>query len=434
MGLLNKRFIVIMSGYTAVGKSTVAKKISKIPNTEIFHSAVIRKELGLTPKNKEDADKFFDYRNNLREEVDKKVYRKLAENAKIVLEKGKNVVLDAGYFFKWQRQLVYDLTKNLNPEIIILRVTCNDEDEIKRRLEERANKFEDSPLNETPSWNTYIATKLVTESLEGDSISKDISPIILEYDTLSKKAEIIQGDESSENVKNILNHLKSEGKIFAQDSSFKFFETDKENISRIIKNKIVIALDFDGVITNPHKIKAEYLKKINPHITEEKTSRKACLESGMKKEEYEKESIRAYTESPEKLPLEEGFIENFLKIRNKANIAIFILTSRYNEMLKHLEEYLKYHKIKIDGVINTQSENKLIGLKEINAKIFVEDVPSKLREILEKDNKILNECLFVLYRNVSNRKDKKPHEKIIEVKNWGELLKVIEKHLEYINL
>lgn len=181
----SRNFIVIMFGYTAVGKSTIAKKIAgNLPNTEIFHSAVVRKELDLTPKNIEEADKLFDYRNNLREQMDRKVYGELAGRAERALAGGKNVVLDAGFFFQWQRKLIYDKVRHLDPEIFIVKVICKDENEIKRRLEDRKQKFKDSPLNETPSWNTYLVTKKITESVEKEIEENNIK--VLEYDTLSK--------------------------------------------------------------------------------------------------------------------------------------------------------------------------------------------------------------------------------------------------------
>lgn len=206
--LLLRKFLVLMFGYTAVGKSTIAKKISKIPNTNIFHSAVVRRNLNLTPKTKEEADKFFDYKNNLRKEVDKKVYGKLVENSEISLKKGKNVVLDAGYFFNWQRRYVYKKAVQLNAEIFVVKVICKDEEEIKKRIEKRENSFGTSPFNETPSWNTYIATKMITEPLEKDILPENIKLNIIEYDTLTREVKFIQGDKDSKNTQKIMLALK----------------------------------------------------------------------------------------------------------------------------------------------------------------------------------------------------------------------------------
>lgn len=202
-----KPFVVIMFGYTAVGKSTTAEKIATLPNTEIYHSAVVRKELGLTPKTPAEADKFFDWRNNQRQEVDRKVYGALAEKAADALMRGKNAVLDAGYFFNWQRKLVYDKIKEFGPEVFVVKVTCHDEDEIRRRLEDREKKFADSPLNETPSWNTYLATKLVTETLEEDLIGgNDLS--IIDYDTLQNSLRWTPSKNGALNAEMLINAIK----------------------------------------------------------------------------------------------------------------------------------------------------------------------------------------------------------------------------------
>jgi len=203
-----KKFVIIMSGYTATGKSSIAKKIVRIVGADIFHSAIIRKELNLTPKTKEEADKFFDYRNNLRTEVDKKVYEKLAENATASLNNGKNVILDAGYFFNWQRQLVYEKTKDSKSEIFVIRTICKDEGEIKRRLKEREEKFLESPINETPSWNAYISSKIMTEPVEEDIINKEELNII-EYDTMSKEIKYVLGNPNSKNALKIISAIKN---------------------------------------------------------------------------------------------------------------------------------------------------------------------------------------------------------------------------------
>lgn len=204
-----KNFIAIMFGYTGVGKSTIAKKIAKIHGTEIFHSAIVRKDLGLSPKTPKEADKFFDYRNNLRQEVDEKVYGKLVEMAEMALKEGRNVVLDAGYFFRWQRELAYAIAKKSNAELFIINVTCKNEEEIKRRLKERGEKFKDSPLNETPSWNTHIATKMITEPFEKDKLLVEIKGSVVECDTFNENLKFISGYKDSSNSKKIKNGIMS---------------------------------------------------------------------------------------------------------------------------------------------------------------------------------------------------------------------------------
>ena len=83
---------------------------------------------------------------------------------------------------------------------------CKDENEIKIRLNERGENFENSPFNETPSWNTYILTKEITEPLENDDDFDKLN--IIDYDTLTKDVKTIKNNGESENFKKIINSLK----------------------------------------------------------------------------------------------------------------------------------------------------------------------------------------------------------------------------------
>ena len=202
-----KKFLILMNGYTGVGKSTLAKWLSDIFKADIYHSAIVRKQLRLTPQTKKEADAFFDYRTGLRKEVDKQVYEKLAENAFVSLKKGKNVILDGAYPFNWQRQKVYHKMGSLGTEIFVIRVICDDDKEIKKRLNIRSENFGSSPFHETPSWNTYIAIKEVTEPLEKDLLSDGKILNIIEYDSLTRKVRLIQGYKNSENMEKIMGTL-----------------------------------------------------------------------------------------------------------------------------------------------------------------------------------------------------------------------------------
>ena len=204
-----KNFVILMNGYTGVGKSTLALKISEKLNIPLFHSAVIRKELDLNPKTKEDANIFFDFSQKLRDAADRAVYKKLADNAVQMLNEGQNVILDAGYFFSWQRDELYNRIYDVHPELFILRVVCNDEEEIKRRLEERWKNFGKSLLDETPSWNSYVSAKLISEPLEKDNIPPGLIRHIIEHNPLTKKTQFL-GDENSLNLIQLLNVLEND--------------------------------------------------------------------------------------------------------------------------------------------------------------------------------------------------------------------------------
>ena len=81
-------FLILLTGYTAVGKSTLGKLLSSKLKAEIFHSADIRSSLNLVPS-KNQSESIFDFRNNTRFEMDNKVYGKIAELAKNELDSKK---------------------------------------------------------------------------------------------------------------------------------------------------------------------------------------------------------------------------------------------------------------------------------------------------------------------------------------------------------
>ncbi len=201
-------FVAYTYGYTAVGKSTVAKKLAAIRGTVVLHSAMVRKELDLTPADPKTADIFFNYHNRLRDEVDRVVYSTLVDRAVQMLNDKLNVVLDAGFFFRWQRNMLYRRLRDYPVELVALKVVCSDEDEIKARLKQRFQEFEKSPLNETPSWDTYLATKEVTEPIERDIPPRGIPFSVIRYDSMTNNLKILCKANDALYLKSIVEVLK----------------------------------------------------------------------------------------------------------------------------------------------------------------------------------------------------------------------------------
>ncbi len=225
--------------------------------------------------------------------------------------------------------------------------------------------------------------------------------------------------------------------MFIQDKNFNFIEIENEKILRIIKNKFVVACDFDGVVTNPHKLKTRYINELGYNIKPEQCGRHTCINVlGIPIKDYEKGSIRSYIENPDKLPLETDFKENFQRIRNLEKIALFFITSRYNYMIEHMQNYMGYHKIKVDGIIHTQNKNKTKPLKLINSQIFIDDSPKKIEGILLEDPKFYEICSLLLYRNIANKIEANPDkENIFKVDNWNDLTNfIIKEYNKFYNL
>jgi len=187
-----EKCIILLRGWTAVGKSTTATKLEESLVDFCRHSsALVRIDLGLT------QDKM-DFSYNLNDKtfvevVSKKTYSEMLNRAKISLETKKGVVLDATYNFFWQRKEVYDFCKENDVKIYVLNVTCKNEDEIKRRL----NKRLESPtgFNEAPQWDVYLSTKELSEPVVDDKKKEEYKINIINYDTYENTISIDTNNE-----------------------------------------------------------------------------------------------------------------------------------------------------------------------------------------------------------------------------------------------
>lgn len=203
-----KNFVVMMRGFTAVGKTLVAKKIfdclRKIFEMDIHHSAVVRKELGLAPSK-------LNYRFDLKDPVfvrvvSPRVYGEIARRAKESLKQHRNVILDATYNFFWQRNQIYTTTESFGADVYILHCTCKDEKMIKKRLRIRSGKG--SPFDEASAWETYLSTVRYSEPIKNDRLPDGRKPKIIEYDTCEETIKTFNIDKDDEIANKIIHCLK----------------------------------------------------------------------------------------------------------------------------------------------------------------------------------------------------------------------------------
>ncbi len=179
--------LIMMHGYTAVGKSSVASYLSShLPDTKILHTAVVRKELRLAV-GQDDAPSYkYELDDRVFLEVSGKVYATILQKAKSHLDNGRNVILDGTYNFFWQREGVYELAHSGNTHVAIVNCLCANEQELKKRLDERAQDSS-SPFAEANDWKTYLSTKHLSEPVDNDRLPDGKAPHILKYDTFMKE-------------------------------------------------------------------------------------------------------------------------------------------------------------------------------------------------------------------------------------------------------
>ena len=215
--------------------------------------------------------------------------------------------------------------------------------------------------------------------------------------------------------------------MIIQDENFDFLEIQDSEINNLINKKFVVALDFDGVITSPHSLKAKYINDLGYNLSPNQADKEICINLGVKKEDYSKGSIKAYTEDPAKLPVENLFFENFNNINLMPNVKTFIISSRYGAMMQHLHDFLKFYKIKVSGIINVNGGNKITGLRKINPEIFIEDSLEKIENVLKelKTTEPLSKCIFVFYRNIGNSLVQNKNN-ILERDNWNDIYQLVK--------
>ena len=195
----------IMNGFTAAGKSYIAQHITnRLPNTKVFHTAAVRKELNLQPDSSNEA--LGEYKFNLADKVfidvvSPIVYGKMLERAKKEIAMGNNAILDGSFSYKKQRTPIYEYAHSENVNICVIQVSCSDENEIRRRLGSRTVSA-DNTFDEADGWQSYQSTVELAESVEDDSTPTGTPPSILKYDSFNGNInlEFVSDDMTSNSV------------------------------------------------------------------------------------------------------------------------------------------------------------------------------------------------------------------------------------------
>ena len=145
--------LILVSGYIGVGKSTVAKRIAKKINGVILRSDEIRSKIYPSP-------------THSKEEI-QHVYELFFKELKKLLTEDKNVVLDATFHLKKNRDSIIDIAKQLNVDLKIVEVRCDSDEEAKRRIESR-----NDGVSKT-DYNQYLKHKSEFEEIGEEKIIID---------------------------------------------------------------------------------------------------------------------------------------------------------------------------------------------------------------------------------------------------------------------
>jgi len=115
--------LILVCGYIGVGKSTVAQRIAQKIDGTILRTDEIRSGIYPNP-------------THSREEI-QHVYELFFEELKKLLKKDKNVVLDATFHLKENREKIINIAEKLKVDLKIVEVRCDSDEESRRRIENR---------------------------------------------------------------------------------------------------------------------------------------------------------------------------------------------------------------------------------------------------------------------------------------------------------
>lgn len=141
--------LIIVCGLPGSGKTTLAKAVSKAVGALHLSSDRIRKEIFPDP--------------TYSEEEKRAVYMEMAERAKKALSEGRDVVADATFYKKWQREAFTSLTGECRTVLCTL-----DEENIRKRLgRRRMGGISDA------DYEVYIKLRGEFEGIEGKFLEID---------------------------------------------------------------------------------------------------------------------------------------------------------------------------------------------------------------------------------------------------------------------
>ena len=114
--------LIIVCGLQGTGKSTIAKNIAKKTHSILLRTDIIRRELFKAPKYTEDEKQ--------------KTYQAMFSRAHELLQKHKNIVLDATFAKQENRSRAKKIAEIAKARFLIVEVIC-DENIVKRRMKKR---------------------------------------------------------------------------------------------------------------------------------------------------------------------------------------------------------------------------------------------------------------------------------------------------------
>ncbi len=178
-------FLVITSGLTGTGKSSVAEDLAHDLNASLFQSDRIRKEITGVPLEEHRFEPFS--KGIYSEEISRKTYQTLLLSGEEELKKGRSVILDASFLRSEERKQAQGLAEKMGVPFFVVEVTCP-EQEVRRRLALRLQK---GGVPSDGRWEIYLAQKQIA-----DPVTEVPTDRHLLIDTSQKENPVFEAEKS----------------------------------------------------------------------------------------------------------------------------------------------------------------------------------------------------------------------------------------------
>ncbi|MEK6776308.1 MAG: AAA family ATPase [bacterium] len=150
-------YLMIMTGLTGTGKTTVAEPLSREMDAALFQSDRIRKELADIPVEEHRFESFD--QGIYSAEFTRRTYQALMHKAEEALKNQQSVIMDATFLKKEDRVQAYRIAEQIGVPFFVIEVTCP-EQEVERRLSLR---LQQAGVSSDGRWEIYQAQKQTAE-------------------------------------------------------------------------------------------------------------------------------------------------------------------------------------------------------------------------------------------------------------------------------
>lgn len=182
---VSRPLAVMLCGHTAAGKTSLAKNIKLHLKFPIIHTFKIRH--GLFSYLTEPADYILTAKRY--QETAAKVYCNLNLQFEDLIQKiDKGLILDGSFPFKEYREPIYKICKKYDVFLTVIECTCDDIDEVKRRLKERKEDATLLPTERARDYEVYESSLKDSNYIKNEQELKDQGCLscFLIYDTYTK--------------------------------------------------------------------------------------------------------------------------------------------------------------------------------------------------------------------------------------------------------